>query len=372
MRILEIGKFYPPQRGGMERSLEALCRGLARRGHDLRVLVAAEGEDGREEWVDDVRVCRLPNWGQVRSVPVVPSLFSRVRRELRDFAPDVVHLHLPHPLGVFAWRWFGGGAPLLVTYHSDIVRQRWLARLVAFDRRRLLTGAAAIHVSSAALREESRDLRPVRERCRVIPFGIDTERYRDPDPVRVQRWNDRVGPRFVLFVGRLVYYKGLDVLLEAMRELSMPLVVAGDGPMREEWQTLSRVLGLGDRVHFVGDVSEESLRALYHAATVFAFPSTERAETFGLVQLEAMASGLPVVAARASGGVVSVHEEGRTALLVPPRDAGALREALVRVWQEEDLARGLAQEALQRVRGFFDQERSLDHFEDLLASVASR
>lgn len=367
MRVLEIGKFYPPQHGGMERVLHNLATGLVRRGHAVRALVAAPGEDASHETRDGVEVVRVGNWGTLRSVPVCPGLPAAVRASLRDFDPDVVHLHVPHPLGALAWWLARDRRPLVVTYHSDIVRQRRLGALYAPLGRRTLSGAAAIHVTSEALIDSSRTLAPWRDRCHAIPLGVDTAHWAEPSAAGVQRWIDAYGGRFLLFVGRLVYYKGVNVLLEALRDTEIPLVVAGDGPMRHEWETLARVLGLGDRVHFVGEVAEDALPALYGAAHAFVLPSQAPSEAFGLVQLEAMAAGLPLVVTRASAGVVSVHEGDRTALLVDVGDPDALRRALVRVFEDDDLARRLGDAARHRVRAFYELDHAVVRVEDLLA-----
>jgi rhamnosyl/mannosyltransferase len=370
MKVLEIGKFYPPQRGGMETVLHDLSAGLVRRGHRVRAIVAASGEDAVHETVDGVELRRLGNWGTIRSVPFCPSLPSEVRTSLRDLDPDVVHLHLPHPLGAVAWLVARDGRPLVVTYHSDIVRQRALGALYAPVGDRVLRRAEVIHVTSEALADQSRTLARWRHKCRAVPLGVDVEHWSKPDPARVQEWIDDLGPRFVLFVGRLVYYKGIDVLLEALRGTEVRLVVAGDGPMRTEWETLSKVLGLSDRVRFLGEVGERALPALYAAARAFVLPSQAPSEAFGLVQLEAMAAGLPLVVSRASEGVASVHEDGTTALLVERGDVEGLRDAVRRVHDDDDLARRLAEAGRRRVRAFYELEHTLDRVEALLLGAA--
>lgn len=372
MRVLEIGKYYPPQRGGMETALADLSTGLSRRGHQVEVLVSAGGDHGVEEALDGVRVRRVPSWGTLFSVPVSPSLPAVTREIVRSRRPDLVHLHLPHPLAALACLRLPREVPLAISYHSDVVRQRRLGRLYAPLGRRILARARRILVSSDALVRSSESLAEFRERCEVVPLGVDTARWSRPDPLRVQTWNRQEGERFLLFVGRLVYYKGLDVLLEALRGTPLRVVVAGEGPMRREWETLARVLGVADRVRFVGEVSEDSLPALYAAARAFVLPSSAPSETFGLVQLEAMAAGLAVVACRASEGMASVHVEGETALLVPPRDPERLREALLRVWEDDALVEGLGAAARRRVRAFYELERCLDRTEKVLLEAAGR
>lgn len=372
MRILQIGKFYPPQRGGMETVLAELCQALVVRGHELEVVVASKDDDSHSDRIGGVLVHRVAQWGTVASVPVCPSMPAKVREVIRRFRPDVVQLHLPHPVGVLAWQSARSRVPLVVSYHSDIVRQRWLGRLWSPVRARTLRAASVIHVTHQALADNSRSLAPVRDKCRVIPLGVDVARWSHPDPARVQTWIDELGPRFVLFVGRLVYYKGIDVLLEAVRETTLPIVLAGDGPMRAEWETLSRVLGVADQVRFLGEVSAQSLPALYAAASSFVLPSNAASEAFGVVQLEAMAAGLPMVVCRASDGVASVHVEGETAILVPPNDPEALREALVAVHEDREVATAMGRAAHQRVKAFYDIDRVHDRFEDLLLTAAGR
>ena len=126
MRVLELGKFYPPQRGGMESSLRDLARGLVARGHEVEALVASADTDHHLEVRDRVRVERVPRFGSFRSVSICPGLPAAVARARRRFRPDVVHVHLPNPAAAVAWMMAGGDEPLVVSYHSDIVRQRWL------------------------------------------------------------------------------------------------------------------------------------------------------------------------------------------------------------------------------------------------------
>lgn len=367
MKILEIGKFYPPQRGGMETVLHDLATGLVDRGHQVRALVAAPDGEASRESLEGVDVWRVANWGALHSVSVCPTLPADVRAALRDFDPDVVHLHVPHPLGAAALWLARDRRPLVVTYHSDIVRQRWLGALYRPLGERVLRRAHSIHVTSDGLVDSSAVLARHRDRCRVIPLGVDTARWAHPEPSRVQQWIDDLGSSFVLFVGRLVYYKGIDVLLEAVRDTLVTVAIAGDGPMRLEWEHLARSYGLEDQVHFLGEVDDEDLPALYAAARAFVLPSQAPSEAFGLVQLEAMAAGLPMVVARASAGVVSVHDGDKTALLVDRGSSEALREALVRVWEDDALARQLGDAARARVRAFYELDHVVARVEDLLS-----
>ncbi|HEX9640002.1 MAG TPA: glycosyltransferase [Candidatus Krumholzibacteria bacterium] len=365
MRILEVGKFYPPVRGGMETVLATLCRGLARRGHTLRALVAHDAWPGRRETIDGIEVQRLGSWGMLRSVSLTPALLWQFRANLRAFQPDVVHLHLPHPAAGLAWLAARTDVPLVLSYHSDIVRQRWLARLWEPGRRRLLDRARTIVVSSDALADGSPTLARHRGKCSTVAFGIDPEDFNDSTGERAQEMRLRHG-RYFLFVGRLVYYKGFEVLIDAMEYESFSLLVAGSGPLRRKWEDAAVRRGLAGRLRFLGDCDDAELRQLIQGCVALVLPSTLPSESFGIVQIEAMAAARPVIAARASRGVESVQVDGETGFLVPPRDAGALRAAMRQLWDDDALAQRLGRAARRRLDERYTAERMVDEIETLL------
>jgi glycosyltransferase involved in cell wall biosynthesis len=364
MRILQIGKYWPPQRGGMETLLRQYSEGLAHRGHRVRALVAATGPEEERGRVGSVDVWRCARYGEFASVPLCPSLPAAIRRSLVDLRPEVVHLHLPNPLAAASWMLFADRRPLVVTYHSDIVRQRLLLRMWAPWRDRLLGRARFIHTTSEALIESSPVLERFRDRCRAVPPGIDPAHWTDPDPARVREWRQRLGPGTFLFVGRLVYYKGLEVLLEALRGSDLRVAICGQGPLRARLERLA--IDLGDRVRLLGEVDDDELPFAFAAAAGFVLPSVAASETFGVVQLEAMAAGLPLVVSRASAGVVSVHEGANSAVLVPPRDPSALRDAMLRVRDDDRLADSLREAGRALVLRRYDASRRLDELEALL------
>ena len=367
MRILQIGKWYPPQRGGMETVLAELSRGLVRRGHAVHTLVAAASTSAQSSEMDGVVLRRLASLGSLRSMPILPSLLPSLREELRHFDPDLVHMHLPNPAPGLAWLWLRERRPLVLSYHSDIVRQRALRRLWAPAEQRLLARAHAILVSSEALARDSQVLNAHLARVHAIPFGIDALPFASLSMDEVAECRRQHG-RYVLFVGRLVYYKALEILLEALRGTEIRLLVVGEGPMRRRWERDAK-RGLAGQVDFLGECGQARLRLLLRASLALVLPSAAASETFGLVQLEAMAASRPVVAARASGGVESVTLDGETGLLVPARDAAALREALLALWSNQAYADGLGQAGRQRLDRCFSLAQMLDRTEAIYRRV---
>lgn len=332
LRVLHVGKYYPPYHGGMETHLHALCTAI-RDSVDVEVLVANEGRATVREQVDGVLVTRLGTVARVASAPLTPGLTRAIRRS----RADIVHLHFPHPTGILSWMASGHPGRLVVTYHSDIVRQRVLGALFAPVLDRALSRAAAIVCTSPQYVASSPALARHRDRCRVLPFGVPTEGLARPDAAAVARIRGQWGPRLVLAVGRLVPYKGFSYLVRAMRTVDARLVIIGTGPLHATLEREIAAAGLSDRVALVGSVP--SLAAWLHASDVFVLPSVQRSEAFGLVQVEAMACGKPVVNTALDSGVPYVSVDGETGLTVPPADSAALAAAISRLLGDRELQR---------------------------------
>ena len=284
--------------------------------------VAALHGGDRTEDVDGVTVHRAASWGTLFSQPVTPSLPALIRRT----AADVLHLHHPNVVGDVAALADRRPRPLVVTQHSDVVRQRALWPLYGPVVRRALAAARFVAIGSEQLLRASRELRGFEAKTRVIPFGIPPERFDRSAAVEARaaelraRWG---GEPVVLAVGRMVRYKGLDVLLRAASGLEARVVLIGEGPEAPRLRALA-----GPTVEFAGRVPDADLVAYYHAADVFCLPSVSVAEAFGIVLLEAMACGLPLVTTSLPTGVSAVNRDGVTGISVPPGDVGALGEAL--------------------------------------------
>ena len=365
-RVLHVGKFYPPVSGGMERAVETICRasdGLV----ESRVLVMNTGGATVEETVGGIHVTRVGTIGAVGSVAIAPSLGPWLRRA----RADLIVLHEPNPWALLSYALFRPGAPVAVWYHSDVVRHPLKYRLFyAPVARPAYSRAERFIVSSPALAEHARALAPYRSRVRVIPFGLDPSEW-DADAAIVARAaaiERDTGP-FVLFAGRHVPYKGVDVLLRALAGTTTKAIVAGDGPRRADWESLARELGLNGQVRFTGEVAPMELRALYHAARALVLPSVTRAEAFGYVQIEAMASRTPVISTDVPSGVSWVNQHERTGLVVPARDVAALRGAIARVMNDETLRRQLGDAGRARVEREFTLVKLRERLQSLYAEL---
>jgi len=349
--VLHIGKFYPPVPGGMERVVETVCavsKGLV----ESRVLVMNTSAETVEEARDGLQVTRVGTIGSAGSVAIAPG-FPRALSRARA---DLIVLHEPNPWALLSYAMVHPASRIVIWYHSDVVRPALqYALFYAPIARPAYRRAERYIVSSPALAEHADALAPYRERVRVIPFGIDAS-----------SWRGIEGPApFVLFAGRHVAYKGVDVLLRALQGTSIRAVIAGDGPKRAEWERLAATLGLAQHVRFTGDVPDLELRALMQSCAVLVLPSITRAEAFGYVQLEAMASSKPVVSTDVPSGVSWVNQHGTTGLIVPASDAGALRAALERLMGDPSLRRKLGDAGRRRV----EEEFALTCLRDRLGAL---
>ena len=348
LKVLHVGKFYPPHMGGIETHMQALC-GELRNLVDLRVIVASNDYSAAEEVLDGVAVSRVATRLTLASTPLCPGMISKIRND----RSDIIHLHLPNPVAVLGYLASPHRGRLIVTYHSDMVRQRILGPLFEPFLHAALRRSSAIITTSPNYLRTSSVLAHHQERCRVIPLGIPTEKFDSCDPASAEGIRRQYGDRLIVSVGRLVYYKGFEHLIRAMTRVRGNLLIVGEGPLRGTLNALTHELGVADRVHFMGKISHERLVACYHAAKVFVLASILRSEAFGIAQVEAMAAGLPVVNTRLDSGVpfVSIHEQ--TGLTVPPGEPVALADAVNQLLDNPDLRASLSVAAALRAHQEF-------------------
>jgi glycosyltransferase involved in cell wall biosynthesis len=362
LRVLQIGKFYPPVRGGMETHLHDLCRAISP-AVDLDVIVGHTESRTKHEYDGDIRVQRISTMANVASASICPSMVRAIRRT----DADIVHLHSPNPTAVLSYLLSGHRGRLVVTHHSDIVRQRLLKFAYEPWLRHLMSRAGAIISFSPNYIDSSPILSRHRDQCHVIPHGINASRFASCDVKTVAELVQRYGHKIVLAVGRLVYYKGFDVLIRAIAATDATLLIIGTGPLREDLEQLARDLNAAARVHFLGDVPD--VVPYYHAARIFALPSVARSEAFGIVQLEAMACGTPVINTDLDSGVPFVSVDGVSGFTVPPGNVSSLQRSIQCLLRDERLQARFSAGAKRRVDEHFTIETMADRTFQLYQEV---
>jgi rhamnosyl/mannosyltransferase len=362
MRVLHVFKdAFPPTFGGVEQHMWDVARSLRNEGFEFGVLTSSRSRRRIEERLDGVRFVRTPEYGRAFSTPLTPAW----RRELRRDPDTLVHVHLPSPVGEAAVLTAGTGAPVVAGFYAEVSRNPTAARLYRPLQQRFLARAARIVVSSQTLADGAPALADHGDRIAVIPFGVDADEW-PAAPERIAAIRREAGTPLALFLGRLVRYKGVDVLIEAMRRVDATLVIVGDGPQRD---VLRRTVPAGARVRFVGNVTNAERSAYYQAADVFVLPSVSRAESFGIAMLEAMSFGTPAISTEVGTATSWVNLDGQTGCVVPPGDRDALAEALDGLLGDDQRRKQYAEAASLRARRAFSKQAMLDRLTDLYRAV---
>lgn len=358
IKVLIVNKLYYPWVGGIEKITQDYAEGL--NGEiEVEVLVCQPRGRGKVEWINGVKVTRAGSIGIFWGMPIsfsFPFLLAKKSREV-----DIIHFQMPFPLADISYLLLGSRKPsIVVTYHSDIVRQKKLMLFYKPFLFRFLRIVDRIIVTSPNMLEFSEYLKAFKYKCSVVPLGIDVD-YLEHSGVKEIGLSKTKDEKLILFVGRLTYYKGVEYLIEAMQRVkNSKLLIVGDGELRAQLERKSRLLGLQDKIIFLGKLSKEELNYCYKICDIFVLPSVEESEAFGLVQAEAMFFGKPVVNTRLRSGVPYVSVNGETGITVPPRDSKALADAINKILENHDLYRMFSKNAVNRVYSLFTKRKMLD------------
>jgi len=355
MRIIQLYKdYYPPTVGGIEQTVARMSTWLAKQGAEVTVLTSNPGSRRTvTETVDGVRVIRCGEWMRALSAPLCPTMPATLGR----LRADICHLHYPSPPGEVSWFMARPRGAMVITWHCDIVRQKAVLPVYGHFIRSVLSHTSVVMPTHEGQAEQSPFLRHIPEKIRVLPLGIElpaADAASDGDPFRRKaRWGGRP---VILFVGRLVAYKGLEVLLQAMRSVDATCVIVGSGPESERLKALSGEWGLSGKVNFVGRIEPGSVPEYIAAADVGVLPSIARQETYGLAMAEMMSRGVPMVSTELGTGTSFVNLHGVTGLVVPPHDPAALAAALNRILEDPALRVQFSHAARERARALFSAE----------------
>ena len=351
MKVLQVGKFYPPYRGGMETVLKNLCEGLESEV-DIAVLVANTSfKTSRENLTYPVtRAASLGNFFSTSLCPTFPYWMKKIDA-------DIIHIHMPNPLAEMSYLMLNNKYKLVTHFHSVIERQKHLMPLYGpflnkfFDKADRIIAPTPNHITISPL------MTLFREKCEVIPFGISLNEFKldDEQAAKVSKLKGELPT--LLFVGRLVYYKGLDILIRVMSNIKARLWIVGTGPLESLLKKITADLNLQQKIDFLGDVKHRDLVCYYHACDIFVLPSIANSEMFGIVQLEAMACKKPVIATNLPTGVSWVNQDGVTGVLVPPGDIDALSQAARMLIENPSLCNKMGKAGRKRVEENFTRDK---------------
>lgn len=359
--IVHFGKYYFPDPGGIESVTMSIARGAVTFGYSVSVICFKKTLAKNEEVIDGVKVYRTPTDIVISSQPLGVRYFFKCYRVAKK--ADVVHLHVPNMLGALCALFIGKKTRLLVHWHSDVINKGALGRLLRPLESALLRRADVIIAATPVYAGASKTLKPFRNKLMVVPYGVsDSQQSKLDLEFKSSFVNQVKGRKIILAVGRLVSYKGFDVLISAAKYLSEDsvVIIVGGGPLENDLKQSIADVGVSDRVLLAGKLSDDELRTLFELATLFCLPSTDRAEAFGVVLIEAMSYSLPIVASEISGsGVPWVNQHAISGLNTLVGNPKELADACNHILASDKLRSQLSEGARARFLAEFTEDVSI-------------
>lgn len=367
MKVLHFYRtYYPDSFGGVEQVIRQLVVGTTRLGVDAEVLTLTREKENFELNFEGHKVHRVPLDFEISSTGFSLGAFSRFAELAKNV--DVIHYHFPWPFMDLAHFFSRVKKPSIVTYHSDIVRQKYLLKIYQPLKHLFLSDVNRIVATSPNYLASSPILAQYIKKTQTITYGLDKDIYPTPDNELLSMWRRRFGDRFFLFVGMLRYYKGLHVLLEAAAETSIPVVIVGQGPVEKELKLQARKLNL-QNVHFLGALPEVDKAALLTLCYAVAFPSHLRSEAFGISLLEGAMFGKPMISTEIGTGTTYINVHGETGLVVPPNDSMAFRRAMLYLIDHPEEAAKMGRQAKERYLLLFTAKKMSENYLSLYQEV---
>ncbi len=364
LKILQVNKLYYPHIGGIETVIQSISENLKDKA-DIKVLVCQPKGKGSVDMVNGVEVTRCSSLGTYFSMPVSFQFISKFRKMSKD--ADIVHIHVPFPLGDLACMLSNYKGKVVIYWHSDVVKQKKLLLLYKPLMEWFLKRADSIVVATQGHIDGSKYINRYASKCTIIPYGLNLEDYTITGDVLTKRLNVKTNKK-ILFVGRLVYYKGVDVLVKAFKNVyNSELFIVGNGVLEDELKSMADT----NTVHFLGSLSDKELKQALSDCDVFVLPSVENSEAFGIVQMEAMAYGKPVVNTWLPTGVPHVSLDGVTGITVKPNDVQALSKAIQTLVDDNSLRTLYGNNAYERVHSVYDNKKIMRDMLDFYTKLAN-
>lgn len=367
MRVLHFYKTsFPDTMGGVEQVINQIARGAKKFGVEADVLsLTSERLTGTIE-VDGYLAHRARLDFKIASTGFSVAAFWRFSQLAKK--ADVIHYHFPWPFMDIVHFASRIKKPTLVTYHSDIIKQKHLLILYRPLQNKFLNSVDRIVATSPNYVATSDVLAKFSDKVSVIPIGLYKSTYPKPHQERLQYWREKLDSKFFLFVGVLRYYKGLHILLEAAKGTDYPIVIVGTGPIEMELKMHANQLGLHN-IHFLGQLSDEDKVALLNLCYAVLLPSHLRSEAFGISLLEGAMYGKPMISSEIGTGTTFINIANETGLAVPPSDPIALRQAMQYLWQHPKLATEMGKRAEERYWKHFTAEQMVNSYVELYGDL---
>lgn len=367
MKVLQFYRTYMPQsEGGVEQAIRQICLATCQYGAEHRVLTLADVKTTEYIERPEAKVIRAPLQWEPASCSMGWRLFELYREQARW--ADVIHCHYPWPFSDLVHVLSGVKKPVVVTYHSDIIRQKTLEHLYSPLRRCFFSRVNATVATSPNYMGSSKFLCGFQGRKETIPLGLDPQSYSAPSAKASAQVREQFGNDYFLFVGVLRYYKGLHTLLDAISQNGLKVVIAGRGPEEAALRAQAQKLGLKS-VYFTGFVSDEQKAALLANCRAIVFPSCVRSEAFGVTLLEGQLYSKPLITCEIGTGTSYVNLADKTGLVVPPENAEELAKAMRRLADDGELAQTLGKAGRERLNEYFSGKQVGQSYYQLYGNV---
>ncbi len=368
LKVLHVYRtYFPDTQGGLEETIRQICYNAQSIDIESTVLTTSPNPDPATLDLSECRVVRVKKNLEIASCSIAWGAFAEFRKLLET--TDIVHYHFPWPFVDLLHLGVRPTVPTIVTYHSDIVRQRILGLVYAPVMNQFLKSVDRIVCTSPNYFATSNVLTKFENKVDVIPIGLNPDTYPTVDENEVESARQEFGENFFLFVGVLRYYKGLHILLDAIKGADFKVVIAGSGPTEHELKAHAASLGL-DNVTFTGHVSDATKVALTSLSCGIVFPSYLRSEAFGITLLEGAMYGKPLISTEVGSGTSHINKHGETGIVVPPGSPKALRKAMDQIYNNPDHASHMGRRARHRFEQLFTGERMASQYAELYRELA--
>jgi rhamnosyl/mannosyltransferase len=370
MKVLHFYKTaFPDSMGGVEQVINQIARSSKKFGVETEVLSLTRDQQASTIEIDGYLTHRASLDFQIASTGFSASAFLRFSKLAKQ--ADVIHYHFPWPFMDVVHFATNVKKPTVVSYHSDIIKQKNLLKLYRPLKNKFLASVDRIVAASPNYLETSDVLKRFSDKVIVIPYGLDKTSYPTPTPQKLQYWREKIGPKFFLFVGVLRYYKGLHILMEAAQGVDYPIVIVGAGPIEAELKAQANKLGLRN-IHFLGLLPDEDKVSLFTLCYGVLFPSHLRSEAFGISLLEGAMFGKPMISSEIGTGTTFINIADETGLVIPPSDPDALRQAMRYLWEQPEQAAEMGRNAEARYWKYFTAEKMVGAYVNLYRELAQK
>ncbi|HQF57477.1 MAG TPA: glycosyltransferase [Candidatus Magasanikbacteria bacterium] len=365
-KILQVNKLYYPWIGGVEKVVQDLAENI-NDGENFvsHVLCANSSGKAKEDMINGVRVFYASSLGLFMSQPVSFDFFRKFKKIRNDY--DVIVIHHPNPIAFLAVWLFKPKGKIIIHYHSDIIKQRISGFLFQPILLKVLQMSGKIIISNPNMLKSSKILSKFSQKCEVIPFGIDNREIREKLDENLQKQIKEKYGDYILFVGRLIYYKGVHVLLDAIKDLDINLVIIGTGKLEKSLKKQVKNLGIENRVFFLGNKTRKEIINFYSQAEMFVLPSIFKTEAFGIVLIEAMSQGIPLISTELGTGTSYVNIDAETGYVVEKDNVEKLKQAIEKILDNKEI--DFKNNCLKRIENNFTFEKFIEDYKKVYENI---